>query len=122
MKFSDRKKRKMKKIRQRRIRKSYGYVIGMGIPPYACTNNPEITWEYVKIIDKTCINGELYFLVSCKFRNVCKNFIYKVVDVSKYSLVSAKKLIKYKRHFENPVHWEEGSIVQITDDGVLSVK
>ena len=97
-------------------------MVGVEIPHYLCSNNPEVTHGYVKIIDKTFINGELYFLVEYRIRNEFKCFVYKVVDISKYSCVSAKKIIKYKRHFENPVHWEEGSIVHISDDGNLNVE
>lgn len=121
MKFSERKKKKMKKIRQRRIKKMYGHVIGMKIPYYSCSNNPDITWEYVRIIDQTYINDELYFLVSYQDKDVCKVFIYKVVDVSQYSCLSAKKLIKYKRHFESPGQWQENTTIHIKD-GVLSVE
>ena len=118
MKFRERKKKKMKKIRQRRIRKNYGYVIGMTIPCYSCLNNPDITYGFVEIIDQTSINGDLYFLVVSKKNKV---FIYKVVDISKYSRVSIKKLIKYKKHFENPGQWKEKSDVYIGNNGNLKV-
>ena len=112
----------MRKIRQRRIKKSYGYVIGMKISDYLCVNFPKDICGDVVIIDQTCIGGELYFLVSYKAAEVNKFFILKVVEVSKYSCVSTKNLIKHKRHFQNPKKWKEKSNIYINDQGVLSVE
>ena len=120
--FSERKKRKMKKIRQRRIRKSYGYVIGMKISDCLCVNFPKDIYGDVVIVDQTCIGGDLYFLVSFKSSEVKKFFILKVVGISKYSFVSTKNLIKHKRHFQNPVHWQEKSDIFISNEGFLSVE
>lgn len=122
MKFSERKKKKMKKIRQRRIRKSYGYVIGMTIPYYLCINFPKDTHVYVIIKDQTTINGDLYFLVLHKTKEVKEYFILKAVEHSQYVCVSTKNLIKYKRHFQNPVHWQEKSDIFISNEGILSVE
>lgn len=122
MKFSQKKKRKMKKIRQRRIRKSYGYVIGMSIRHYLCVNLPEDIYGYLRIIDQTTINGDLYFLVSYNTEEAEKFFILKAVEHSQYICVLAKNLIKYKRHFQNPVHWQEKSDVYISEYGVVSVE
>lgn len=117
MKFSKRKKRKIKKNRQRRVRKTYGYVRGLTISKYSCIDIPD-KYGYVKVIDKTYINGELYFLVISKSE---KFFIYKVFDIAKYSYVSTKKLIKYKKHFENSGQWHYNSVVNIDDTGIIDV-
>ena len=117
MKFRESKKKKMKKIRQRRIRKKYGYVIGMKISYYLCPNNPN-NFEHAKVIDKTCINGDIYLLVVSDYNEL---FIYKVVDICKYAYVSRKKLKKYKNHFENPNQWIKKTIIHITDKGCLDI-
>ena len=117
MKFSKSKKKKMKKIRQQRIKKSYGYVVGLTISHESCLNDPN-TFENAKVIDKTTLDGDLYFLIKTDFYQL---FIYKVVDISKYAFVSRKKVKKSKDYFENPKSWKYNTDISIEKNGRLRV-
>jgi len=106
MKFSEKKKAKMRKRNQRRINRCCSDMIG-------CT----VDWEedYV-VIDQAKIKNVMYLLARNKGGNYA---IYKIVSWCKYVKMSNKRILEKKREFSNYAYWKEHSTIEITDSGEI---
>ncbi len=117
MKFSQRKKAKIRKYRQRRINSACKDIVGSSI---------YYLEERYEVIDKTNINGVIYLLVQNYNRNKRDNddyYIFKAVEVFDYVKLSSKRILQNKKAFSNHQNWSEHSTIEITDDGIIkSVK
>ena len=91
MKFSNKKKRKMRKIRYKRNLKTYGSSIGR-----------YYTLDGFTILDTILYKGQMYFLGSDGDENYK---IIKVVSVHEHVPLSDKKVLKKKNVFGNPDRW-----------------
>lgn len=103
MKFSPRKKAKMRKAREKRMSKEFKNMFHFVIPD---------TQYYV--IDQIKINGTIYLLVE---NLEGENAIYKIVDILKLVKLSTKKLIRLRNEFNKQEKWDRYSHVTISDDG-----
>jgi len=106
MKFSKRKKAKMRKQRQRRIKRCCGNMIGFHIDFEH--------WSEVK--DQATINGIVYLLVEVENNGYA---IYKIVKVGNYVRLSPKRVLENQESFSNPKYWQDKSKIQITDEGII---
>lgn len=110
MKFSQKKKRKMLKMRQRRINQICKDMIG-------CTIDYENGYE---VIDQAKINETQYLLTEIENKQFA---IYKIVKVGKYVKLSEKKILQIRDALSNYLNWRNWSSILISDDGEIeSVK
>ena len=122
MKFSEKKKAKMKKTRQRRVNRECGNMIGCAITDY---DEP----IYKEVIDQARLGGTQYLLVECSENNlafICAEdisyFIYKVVRFGEYVELSPKRVLEKKDAFSNGGFWKNKHKVHISDDGNVDVE
>lgn len=109
MKFSKKKKAKMRKINQRRIKRVHKYMIGVYID-----YEPER-----KVIDQATINDTFYLLVE----EEDKYAIYKIVKICEYVELSPKRVLQNQKDFSNHMNWRKHSVIQINEEGKIeSVK
>ena len=106
MKFSPRKKAKMRKIRLRQIRKSCKDMIG------CCINHDTDS----KVIDQATINGVVYLLVE-DFNY--ERAIYKVLQHWEFVKLSPKKVLALKSKFSNYEYWKRYTTIYISEDGEI---
>ena len=111
MRFSAKKKKKMRKINQRRISRCCGDMIGC-----------RIDYEHggYEVRDQVRITGVIYLLVQVEDGNYA---IYKIVKVGEYVRLSSKKVLKRKEQFSNRMNWKNFSTIKINEDGeIISVE
>ena len=106
MKFSPRKKAKMRKIRLRQIRKSCKNMIGY------CIDYD----THIMVIDQATINGVVYLLAH-DFNY--EYAIYKVLQHWEFVKLSPKKVLHLKSKFENYACWKHYSTISISDNGEI---
>lgn len=110
MKFSQKKKRKMRKIRQRRINRFCKYMIGRTI---------DYENDYT-VKDQAKIGNTQYLLVEIENKRFA---IYKIVEVCEYVRLSEKKILQIRSSLSNYLIWDCWSSILISDDGKIeSVK
>ena len=103
LKFSQQKKSKMRKIRQRRIQKAYGYMVGYRID------------GGFHVIDKAQIYGDTYLLAN----DGNESAVFKISDIDNIVKLSAKRLRKLSKYLSNRDNWNHHSYVPINSDGEL---
>lgn len=104
MKFSQKKKAKMRKIRQRKINRTCGNIIG-------CT----VDFEHGYVVkDQAKINNTQYLLVPIENKQYA---IYKIVKPFNYVRLSQKKVLQNKKAFSNPAYWLDNSAINISPEG-----
>ncbi len=110
MKFSQKKKAKMRKCNQRRINRVCKNMIG-------CT----IDYERGYVVkDQAKINNIMYLLVQVENGQYA---IYKIVKVCEYVRLSPKKVLSNQKAFSNYAYWYDNSTIQISPKGnIESVK
>lgn len=110
MKFSEKKKAKMRKANQRRINHICKSMIG-------CT----VDFERGYVVkDQAKINNIQYLLVQVENGQYA---IYKIVKVCEYVRLSPKKVLQNQKAFSNYVYWQDNSTIQISPEGnIESVK
>ena len=111
MKFSPRKKAKMRKQNQRRIKRCCGNMIG-----------GRIDFEHggYEVKDQAEIKGTMYLLIQVEDGNYA---IYKIVKAFQYIRLSQKKVLENKKALSNHEYWKEHSTIEITEEGkIQSVK
>lgn len=110
MKFSPRKKAKMRKANQRRINRVCKNMIG-------CT----VDYEHGYVVkDQAKINNVQYLLVQIENDQYA---IYKIVKVCEYVRLSPKKVLQNQKAFSNYAYWQDNSTIQISPEGIIeSVK
>lgn len=110
MKFSQKRKRKMRKIRQRKTNIICKDMIG-------CTIDYKNDYT---VKDQAKIGGTQYLLVEIENKQFA---IYKIVKVCEYVRLSEKKILQIKKSLSNYLNWKCWSSILISDDGKLeSVK
>ena len=110
MKFSAKKKAKMRKIRQRRINRICKDMIGR------CINYP----NNYEVKDQAKINDDMYLLTKIADDEYA---IFKIVNLYKYVRLSNKKVLLNKKDLSNHFNWYNHSTIEIADDGkIISVK
>ena len=110
MKFSPRKKAKMRKIRQRKINRECKNLIGF-------TVDYENGYE---VKDQAKINNTMYLLVKVENNQFA---IYKIVKPAEYVRLSYKRVLQNQKDFSNYAKWYNHSTLEITDEGLIkSVK
>ena len=111
MKFSPRKKAKIRKMNQKKIKRYCKNMIGHHI------YDGDHCYE---VMDQAKINDVIYLLVQVEENEYA---IYKIVKVFEYVRLSNKKILEKQKKFSNHVYWEEHSTIQINADGKIeSVK
>lgn len=110
MKFSPKKKAKMRKIRQRRINKTCKYMTGRCI---------DYENHYI-VKDQGIIDNVMYLLVDIGENQYA---IYKIVKLYEYVRLSDKKVLLNKKELSNHFNWDDHSTLEISEEGkILSVK
>ena len=106
MKFSQRRKNKIRKITQKRVNRVCSSMIGCYV-------------EDGNVKDQAKINNVMYLLVESE-----KEYsIFKIVKVGEYVKLSAKKVLQNQKKFANHEYWKKHSTIQFTEDGkIKSVK
>ena len=104
MKFSEKKKAKMRKQRQKRIKYVCGYMYGFKVD------------DGYEVIDQAKIKDQMYLLTK-KSNNIYA--IYKIVDVCDYVKLSPKRILQNKTAFSNHDYWKRHSTIEITADGQI---
>lgn len=103
MKFSAKRKAKMRKMRFKRNKKIYG---GIGY---------HVEGEY-EVLDNLGYKNDLYLLTT----NGAKCKIFKVVSHREGNVeMSEKRLLKMRTIFENADMWKEHTKVELTDSGAI---
>ena len=110
MKFSPRKKAKIRKANQRRINRVCKNMIG-------CT----VDFERNYIVkDQAKINNIQYLLVQVENSQYA---IYKITKVYEYVRLSPKKVLQNQKAFSNYVYWQNDSTIEISPEGnIVSAK
>ena len=110
MKFSPKKKAKMRKANQRRINRNCKNMIG-------CT----VDFERGYVVkDQAKINNIQYLLVQVENNQYA---IYKIVKICEYVRLSPKKVLQNQKTFSNYAYWQDNSTIQISPEGnIVSVK
>ena len=108
MKFSPRKKLKMRKARFKRIKRECKYMIG------SCIDYD----EECQVVDQASIKDVLYLLT----RDINSDYaIYKVVQPREYVKVSEKKVLRLGKVFTDSTHWMRHSKISISENGIITV-
>jgi len=122
MKFSEKKKAKMRKTRQRRVNRECGNMMGCAI-----SNSDEPI--YKEVIDQAKLDGIQYLLVECSKKNKIVLFpedirftIYKIVRFDEYVELSPKRVLEKKDAFSNGGFWRDKHKVHISDEGKVDVE
>jgi len=106
MKFSKKKKTKMKKRNQRRINRVCSHMIGY-------------TMDYElkeKVIDQAKIDGVMYLLTENMHNQYA---IHKIIKAYNYVRLSSNRIIKGKKKFMNHAYWNEHSTILINENGEI---
>lgn len=106
MKFSQKRKNKIRKNNQRRINRCCGNMIGCCID-FA---------QECEVIDQAKIDGIMYLLVE---EGDSHYAIYKIVKVLEYVRISEKKVLQNQKAFSNQAYWKKNSMIKITADGKI---
>lgn len=107
MKFSPRKKAKMRKARFKRIKRECKCMIG------SCVDYDAES----KVVDQATFKDVLYLLT----RDInCKYAIYKVVQPREYVKVLEKKVLRLSKNFTNPDNWMRHSQISISENGKIT--
>ncbi|MGN1298886.1 MAG: hypothetical protein ACI4UE_02750 [Candidatus Scatovivens sp.] len=106
MKFSQKKKAKMCKIRQRRINRVCKDMIGCCID---YVNNYEVE-------DQANINDTVYLLARVSDNEYA---IFKIVKPFEYVRLSEKRVLQNQKDFSNHFNWKNHSTIEIADDGKI---
>ena len=107
MKFSPRKKAKIRKANQKKINRYCKDMIGYHI--YDGNNCYEIA-------DQAKIDDTIYLLVQVKDN---RYEIWKIVKIGQYVKLSNKNVLQKCKKFSNHVYWRSHSTIQITDAGEI---
>ena len=107
VKFSQRKKAKIRKANQKKINRYCNNMIGCHI--YDGKKRYEV-------VDQAKIDDTIYLLVQVK-DNMYE--IWKIVKVREYVKLSNKKVLQKCKKFSNPAYWRWHSTIKITDDGKI---
>ena len=117
MRFSEKKKAKMRKTRQRRVNRECGNMIGCCISDY---DEP----IYKEVIDQAKLGGEQYLLVECSrddetvlLAEDLEFAIYKIIRFDEYVELSPKRVLEKRNAFSNGGFWRKKHKVHISDDG-----
>lgn len=108
MKFSQKKKAKMRKIRQKRIHRECKDMIGYQI--YIDLK------DWYDVEDQTEINGVMYLLTKDSNGDYA---ICKIVKVNGYVKLPTKRVLQNKEAFSNPKNWRDHAIIEIDDEGQI---
>jgi len=108
MKFSEKKKAKIRKRNQKRIKRCCGNMIG-------CSIYVEDDSCY-EVIDQTKIKDIIYLLTLSENGEYS---IFKIVKVFCYVRLSAKKILQNYQKFSNPDNWIDKSILVIDNNGKI---
>lgn len=104
MKFSQKKRAKIRKTNQRRINRECKYMIG-------CTIDYELK---AKVIDQAKIKEIMYLLTE----NVYNQYdIYKIINVHNSIKLSARRILQNQKNFMNHAYWSEHSTILINEYG-----
>ena len=106
MKFSPRKKAKMRKARFKRIKKNCKNMLGYHI-------------DYdtdCRVIDQTIIKDVMYLLTCDAFNNFA---IYKVVNPCDMVRVSGKKVLRFQGKIRNHMCWKYHSEITLSENGEI---
>lgn len=109
MKFSEKKKKKMRKQNQRRINRCCKNIIGCCID-FECD---------VVVVDQAKINDNIYLLTTDQDHQYA---IYKIVKVGEYVKLSSKRILEKQKDFSNKAYWKEGCQIKIDSDGIISLE
>ena len=109
MKFSKRKKAKIRKNNQRRVKRVHGDMIGYCI---------DYRKNY-RVKDQAIIKNTMYLLV----KEDSSYAIYKIPKVCEYVKLSPKRILQNQKDFSKHMNWRENSVIQINEQGKIeSVK
>lgn len=108
MKFSERKKKKIRKQNERRIKKCCKHMIGMCIDFESRT----------VVVDQAKIDNTYYLLT---IDNEGRFAIYKIIKVREYVKISNKRILEKQSKFSNKQLWKDESQIRIADNGELDV-
>ena len=104
LKFSKKKKAKIRKINQRRINRVCKYMIG-------CTIDYVVKAE---VIDQAKIDGIMYLLTQNMYNQYA---IYKIINVHDSVKLSSRRILNNKKNFMNHEYWSEHSTILINEVG-----
>lgn len=105
MKFSKRKKAKIRKNNQRRIKRVHGDMIGYCV---------DYRKNY-RVKDQAIIKNTMYLLV----KEDSSYAIYKIPKVCEYVKLSPKRILQNKQDFSKHMNWREHSVIQINEEGII---
>lgn len=109
MKFSKKKKAKIRKNNQRRVKRVHGDMIGYCV---------DYTKNY-RVKDQALIKNTMYLLVE----EGSEYAIYKIPKVCEYVKLSPKRILQNKQDFSKHMNWRGNSVIQINEEGKIeSVK
>ena len=106
LKFSQKKKSKMRKINKRRTNRVCKHMIG-------CTMDYALRAE---VIDQAKIDEVMYLLTENMYNQYA---IYKIVNVHRHIKLSASRILKDQKKFMNHDYWNEHSTILINDYGEI---
>lgn len=109
MKFSEKRKRKIRKQNQRRINKCCKDIIGCCID-FECD---------AVVVDQARINDTMYLLTTDQDYQYA---IYKIVKVGEYVKLSSKRILEKQVEFLNKAYWKEKCQLKIEADGTISLE
>ena len=107
MKFSQRKKAKIRKKNQNKINRHCSNMTGCHIYDGD---------ECYEVMDQAKINDTMYLLVQGKEKQYS---IWKIVKVGEYVRLSNKKVLQNYKKFSNHAYWRLHSTIQISADGKI---
>lgn len=107
MKFSKKRKLKIRKQNQRRIKIHCKNLVGCCIDDEA----------YVIVIDQIKIENDIYLLTE---DNDEKYAIYKIVRIGQYSKIGNKKILQKKEKLLKRNAWKYQSQITLETDGTIS--
>lgn len=106
MKFSEKRKRKIRKQNQRRINKCCKNIIGCCID-FGCNS---------VVVDQAKINNTMYPLTIDQDYQYA---IYKIVKVGEYVKLSSRRILEKQAEFQNKAYWKEKCQLKIEADGTI---
>jgi len=104
LKFSQKKKAKIRKTNHRRINRACKNMIG-------CTMNYELE---DKVIDQAKIDDVIYLLSQNMYNQYS---IYKIINVHSFVKLSARRILNNQLKFMNHAYWNEHSTILINEYG-----
>jgi len=106
LKYSQKKKAKIKKHNQRRINRVCKYMIDCKMDHV----------EDSTVIDQAKIGGEMYLLTKNKYNQYA---IWKSINVNTFIKIAAKKVLRNKVDFMNNEYWDRNSNISIDEYGEI---